>query len=192
MTVKTAARTLRAFLTDLSSDKPVPGGGAAAALTGALACALIAMTASINARRQVQRGLKPVSAATARSAARLGSAYLDLADRDAAAFARYAAARTPAERRAARRICLKPPLRMSRAADKAGRLIDAEVARTSRWLASDLKEAALLLTAAHESAALNVDINLDSTERLPRAEMKRRSAALRRLSLRVIRAGYAG
>lgn len=188
---KLATRSLSAFLTDLASDRPVPGGGAAAALTGALACALLGMTAAINARRQTRRGLRPVSAATARSAARLRSAYLELADKDAAAFARYAAARTGAQRAAARRVCLKPPLLMSRACDELARAISVEVPRTSRWLASDLKEAALLLSAAHACAALNVEINLDPSERALRAEMKRRASMLARLSRRVLGAGYA-
>lgn len=185
-----AARKVSDLLEDLSSDRPVPGGGAAAALTGALACALIGMTASINARRQAKRGLKTVSAATARSAARLRSAYLALADADAAVFAGYAAARTDAERSAARRACLKPPLRMSSTADAAARLIRAEIPRTGRWLASDLKEAAILLSAAHEAAALNVEINLAPSQGSVRARMRRRSQALAALTSAVRRAQY--
>lgn len=187
---KLASLKVGAFLEELSSDRPVPGGGAAAALTGALACALIAMTASINARRQTKRGLRPVSASTARKAARLRSAYLAMADADAAAFARYASARTSAERAAARRVCLVPPLRMSTFTDTAARLIRAEIPRTSRWLASDLKEAAVLLGAAHEAAALNVEINLEPSQRTQRARMRRRSSDLSALTRAVRRARY--
>lgn len=179
-----------AWLESLASDRPVPGGGAAAALTGALACALTGMTAAINLRRQKKRGQRPVSAETVRIARLLRGRFLSLADADGKAFAAYSSAHTSAQRSSARRKCLKPPMAMSASAAELSRAILKEVPRTSKWLASDLKEAALLCWAAHEAAALNVLINLGPGDRAARLRMSRRAEHLRRVKARVDRARY--
>lgn len=159
--------TCRAFTEVLASDAPTPGGGGAAALTGALAAALGGMVVSLT------RGKKDAASAQA-ELARLGETcdalrlrLLDLVQGDAACFRPLAAAYRMAKEDPARPDALEratlgacdAPMAILRASceviDAASRL--AEIG--SRLAVSDAGCAASLAKAALESASLNVYIN---------------------------------
>jgi methenyltetrahydrofolate cyclohydrolase len=91
-----SALSLAAITEAVDSDAPVPGGGAVAACTGALASALAGMAARFSARSAAQPGQ---FSALADQAAALRSRCLRLADDDdARAYAGHvAAARMPRE-----------------------------------------------------------------------------------------------
>lgn len=154
--------TLADFLAELSSGDATPGGGCAAALSGALAAGLVAMVARNSG------GLDDVAA----EADGLRGRLEELIDADAAAFERVMAAfglpketdEQKAERRAtvqaAYKGAVEPPLAVCAAACRVLALAAVVAEQGNRNAISDAGVAALLAATAVDSAALNVDINL--------------------------------
>jgi formiminotetrahydrofolate cyclodeaminase len=156
------------FLERLASDAPTPGGGAVAALTGALAGALGRMVCALTAGKAKFAGVAPQ---VKQIASRLNQATLmlkRLVDEDAAAYA---------ELSAAFRIDRGDSRRQERIAQAAGMAaaVPLETVAVSRQVLGDLRrlepignpnlrsdvEAAIhLAQAAMHAAAANVRVNL--------------------------------
>ncbi|MDI3298858.1 MAG: glutamate formimidoyltransferase [Bacillota bacterium] len=165
-------RRLEDFLVDLASDAPAPGGGAAAALAGALGAALVGMVAALTRGRRKYADVEQRMAAVEREAAARREAFLALADRDAHAFdAVIAARRLPREteeERVAREAAIQQalreacqvPLEVARRAVEL-MLLAREVTDSGNAQAiSDGAAAGALLWSACHAALLNVEINL--------------------------------
>ncbi len=152
--------TLEKFLNQLASDAPSPGGGAAAALTGALGVGLAEMVARINLKR------KEDTAAKARIAElmRLRQKLLHLMDEDTEIFKKLSIFYKKKEFGDAYQKTLKAaasiPFAMAECTAKAIEEARGEKERTSRWLLSDLLESGCLIEAGFLSARLNVEVNL--------------------------------
>ena len=86
MTGRIAEKTIEAYLDELASDAPTPGGGAVAALAGAAGAALISMVCNLTIGKQgyEEAEERMTGILTAAEAAR--TVLLELADRDATAF----------------------------------------------------------------------------------------------------------
>ncbi|TMG38841.1 MAG: cyclodeaminase/cyclohydrolase family protein [Chloroflexi bacterium] len=172
MTDRLVERTVRAFSDDLASDRPVPGGGSAAAYAGAMGAALAAMVGRISARKDESEQLR----AFVDEMDNLRADFLRLVDDDSAAYARVAEAmklpRKTDEEKSARTE------RMQAALLAAAR-VPLDIAKTSRRLldacergtatatpatVSDIGVGALMGEAALRGAALNVMINLASVK----------------------------
>ena len=174
--------SLAAITEAVDSDAPVPGGGAVAACTGALASALAEMTARFSARSAAQPGQ---SSALADQATALRS--LRLADDDARAYAGYvAAARMPREpdlqpRQQALRAALDHaaavPLELAATAAELARLAGELTRSGSRRLRSDAATAALLAAAVAGSAAIFVAENVRGGPGDPRISQAHAAAA---------------
>ena len=152
---------LDAFLADLGSSKGAPGGGAAAALTGATGAALIEMVARLNDKRLNK------TSGTVKKAEALRKAFQKLIVQDAKAFELIQKAyklrqEKPAVWQKALRNGVKPPVEIARLAREGWLLIQKERPRTSKWLISDLMESFLFLDVVYGSAILNADANLKS------------------------------
>jgi len=162
MSLSLSALSLAAITEAVDSDAPVPGGGAVAACTGALASAL------------------------ADQAAALRSRCLRLAD-DAKAYAGYvAAARMPREpdpqpRQQALRAALDHaaavPLELAATAAELARLAGELTRSGSRSLRSDAATAALLAAAVAGSAAIFVAENVRGAPGDPRISQAHAAAA---------------
>jgi glutamate formiminotransferase/formiminotetrahydrofolate cyclodeaminase len=162
------------FAQALASGDPVPGGGAAAGVAGALGASLTAMVVrlSLGRPKYAEHAALHQEALEASDAARVR--FLELAEADAAAYAAYRAARdlpreTEAEQEAraaatrdAARKATQVPLDTVKACHAQVELVDRCVGRTNLYVASDLEVAALLLDSAARSAAVNVRANLGS------------------------------
>jgi methenyltetrahydrofolate cyclohydrolase len=166
------ARSLGDVLDAFSSNQPVPGGGSAAALTGALGVSLLLMVADLPRTRT---GSAQERAALDNAAARLRVLRVTLGhliDRDSNAYTKVIDAfRLPkqseddqvARRRAiaeAMRGATETPLETMRACQQA--LADAPIVAANGMAraASDAGVAVELVSAALRGAALNVDVNL--------------------------------
>src|SRR5215218_9780845 len=77
---------LGAFLEQAASASPTPGGGALAAVGGALGAAMLAMTARLTQGRSQYEAVQDQVAALAAAADAAREALLGLADADAAAY----------------------------------------------------------------------------------------------------------
>ena len=150
---------LSQFLSVLGSDSPAPGGGSAAALVASLGIALVEMVARINAKRNAKNSKNRID-----TLRRLRMRAENLITQDAKAF--MALSRVFKEKRKGARfqqalkVGARVPLEICEFSSQALSIALLEKNRTSRWLASDLVEAALLLEAAFGSGRLNVEINL--------------------------------
>jgi len=167
----TAGTRVGAYLEDLASESPTPGGGAWAAVSAAAGASLIAMVARLTVKKKGFEHVAERMAAIADECDDERFALLGLADRDAEAYqgvmAAYKLPKTTPEEQHTWAATLQKAL--ERAAD-----IPLEVARRSVYLmslaeetlangnpnaASDALSAATSLHAATLSALANVDIN---------------------------------
>ncbi len=92
-----ANNTLAEYLEKLAAREPVPGGGSAAALTGAMGAALIEMVARYSLGKGKPEGVEQELAAVLEKAGALRLRLLDLATRDSQAFLNMREARKAGE-----------------------------------------------------------------------------------------------
>ena len=164
-------QTLDSFLNELSSKAPVPGGGGASALVGALAAALTHMVASLTVCKPKYAAVEGEMNVLLQQTEALTNRFLSLMDDDATAFEPLAQAyRLPkstdmeiAEKSRIMELALKsavqPPLEIMETCVNALPLIRACAERGSVVAVSDAGVAASLCRAALEGASLNVFIN---------------------------------
>jgi formiminotetrahydrofolate cyclodeaminase len=167
--------TIAEFVERLASSAPVPGGGSASAITGALGAALVRMIVALS----LDKPKYAVYDSTLRQADEIAARSLDrllaLADQDAAAYASLSAAfkmpkgtpedeatRRSAIHAAARQAALAPLQVLHECFDV---LVEAEAiaGRSNLNARSDAATAASLAEAGARGAAANVLINLTST-----------------------------
>lgn len=170
----------------LATHDPIPGGGSAAALTGAMAAALVQMVVELTRGRPAAEGREDELTEIGVAAAGFQSELVRLAEVDAAAYrsvldARRLPRETERDREARRvqvdaatREAIRAPMatadRASRVLEIAGRLAPIG----NRNAISDVGVGAELAAAAIRGALLNVEINLpylpDDDELRPDAE----------------------
>lgn len=164
--------SVRELVARLASGAPVPGGGSASALAGALAAALVHMVVELTAGRSEASEHEAALADIRVAAASLRSELTRLVDADAAAYASVIAARRLPRgsdlERDARRVQLEAAIREATRAPLATARCASDVLELAARLApignrnaiSDVGVAALLAAGAIRGAILNVRINL--------------------------------
>ncbi len=154
----------------LAAKRPVPGGGGAAALVGALAAALASMVGNYTAGKKLYAAYEVDIERSLAQADAARRALLALVDADAAAFEPLSLAygipkgdpgREAALESATRRA-LEPPLAMVREVAGLVPVLELLGKKGSRMLRSDVGCGAYLAGAALRSAALNVYVNTRS------------------------------
>lgn len=168
----TAGTPIETFLNELASGESTPGGGAAAALTGSQAAALLSMVLNFTVGRRkyaaVEEELRGLLLRTEEMRAEL----LIYADKDAEAFgavaACYSMPRSTTEEKDARTSAMQTALREAAEVPFAIAALCADLLELASPVAekgnpnvvSDAATAAHLAHAALYSALVNVDINL--------------------------------
>ena len=159
--------TLSDFTAQLASAQPAPGGGGAAALTGALAASLTAMAANVTAANPRYAERSDALRALIDACETQRTTLLALIDADAAGFLplqrAYAIPKDDPTRAArladaAHTACLAP-LAMLEHCEQVALLLPAALSTASPLLRSDVGCAAALCRAAAEAAAMNVFVN---------------------------------
>jgi glutamate formiminotransferase/formiminotetrahydrofolate cyclodeaminase len=167
-----AAMVVTDLLDTFASNDPVPGGGSASALTGALGVSLLIMVAGLP---KTKRGTPEEAADLAEASARLRplrDELLALVDEDSDAYTGVVSAMrlpkgTDAEKQARRaaidaamKAATETPLETMRACQQAMRGATIVAAAGNPNAASDAGVAVELLLAALRGAALNIGVNL--------------------------------
>lgn len=162
------------FLDCIADRTPTPGGGAVAAASGALACAMGRMVAAYSIGKKTE----PTKRARVESAldrlARADRAMRRLIVEDAAAYTRLTEAAKAVtesesakpEHQAALATAILVPLEMMALATETLAVLDAFKEDASRYLLSDLGVAALLAEATAHAARYSVLVNLRDLEQV--------------------------
>ena len=170
-------KTVPAFADALASKAPVPGGGGAAAVAGALGAALCIMVGNYTVGKKKYAAVEEDVKRIMEEAAKLQNRLIDLVNADAEAFEplskAYAIPKDAPDRdqileEATVNACAAP-VEMVRCCCRAIDLLEEMLEKGSVMLISDVGCGALMCRAALESAAMNVFINTGS--------MKNREAA---------------
>jgi formiminotetrahydrofolate cyclodeaminase len=165
---------LQAFLGELASESPAPGGGSVAALAGALGAALSSMVCNLTIGKESYKGVQTEIKAALKESELLRRQLTDLIDKDTEAFNEVMAAvkmpkETEAQKEQRRQALQKAykdascvPLQTARLCDHVldVALIIAE--KGNKHSITDAAAAALLAQAGVDTALLNVRINLGS------------------------------
>jgi formiminotetrahydrofolate cyclodeaminase len=166
--------TLTELLDAFASNEPVPGGGSAAALAGAVGTSLLIMVAGLPTTRT---GTPEEAADLAEASARLRplrDALVSLVQEDSDAYAAVVAAMklpkaTDADKRARRAAietamqrATETPVETMRCCQQALRGATVVAANGNRNAATDTAGGVELLIAGLRGAGLNVDVNIDS------------------------------
>lgn len=162
----------RELIERLATSDPIPGGGSASALAGAMGAALVHMVVALTAGRAAAAGNEETLDAIGSEAVAAQSDLLRLAELDAVAYDAVVRARrlpkeTELERQsrdtqvhqATREATISPLETVRRAADVLG-LAERLAPIGNGNAVSDIGVGALLAVAAMRGAALNVRINL--------------------------------
>lgn len=168
--MKIRDQKIKDFLDDLASKKPTPGGGATAALAGAMAAGLVIMVAKLSVEKD--KGFKEIE----EEAEKLKKELLSLADEDCQVFEEVMKAyRLPKESKMqsekrkmriqeALREAALLPLRTAEKAVEIVRLASFCARRGNQNAISDARVGIELGTAAVYGALENVRINLETIE----------------------------
>lgn len=164
--------TVRSFANLLGSDAPAPGGGSAAALSGALGAALSAMVSALTLGRKKYADFQELAQSGFERGSALKEALLEAMEHDTAVFNDFSAAmalpkETPEEKeirsaamQKALARCIESPLHVMELSYESTKLASELLGKTNSNALSDLGVAALMLGAAVQGAWLNVLINL--------------------------------
>lgn len=178
MTENFSEKNCMDFCAALASEAPVPGGGGAAALSGALAASLCAMAARLTMSKPAFADRAGEINALVTRADDLRLRLLRLIDGDAEGFLPLSQAysipendpdRTETLRRATFCAC-KAPAEMMEALAQCTALLEALLQNCSRLMLSDVGCAAALCAGALEAAAMNVFVNTKSLKGDPEAD----------------------
>ena len=168
----TAGTPIKTFLNDLAAGESTPGGGAAAALTGSQAAALLSMVLNFTVGRKKYAAVEEEVRGLLLRTEEMRAELLTLADKDAEAFgavaACYSMPRSTEEEKAARTGAMQAALRGATEVPFSIAELCADVLKLTapvaekgnRNVVSDAATAAHLAHAGLYSALVNVDINL--------------------------------
>ena len=167
-----ATASLAQFTEDLASGRPTPGGGAAAAMAGALGASLVSMVCRFTVGREKFAAVEADVQAILERADESRNRFLAAVDADARAFAGVAAAyglpRATDDEKQARTEAIRsaswdaaqPPLQVVEDSAALLELCQAAGPITNPMLGSDVTTAIVLARAALEGGVANVEANL--------------------------------
>ena len=174
-----ATKTIDAFLAAVAAKRPTPGGGAVAAVCGALAAAIGEMVLNYSIGRKATPHLDPQLQPHLAALTRARSILLELMVEDQDAFAAFTSAKklpdddaTKAKQIAdAQQLCIAVPQAITATAIALLATADACVEISNRYLLSDLAVCCELAIAAARSGIHNVRANFGTLDAGQRATL---------------------
>jgi formiminotetrahydrofolate cyclodeaminase len=174
--MKTKDTTVGEFLRRLSGGSATPGGGSVAALSGALSAALCAMVGRLTIGRAKYQEVWAEMEQMQSAADRLALKLLDLVDKDIAAYdgvitalkmpkqtEEHRSSRQEAVQEATKQAALVPMETVRLLAELTG-LVEKAFFKGNPNCLTDAGVAAVLIRAAAQSAAYNVQVNLSGID----------------------------
>ena len=167
-------QTCEDFIEVLASKEAVPGGGGAAALTGAIGIALGNMVGSLTVGKKTYADVEDEIIECKKEADEIAKEFLELMDKDAEAFEPLSRAygfpkSTPEEiaekeeiMENALNVACGVPIEIMKTCARGIDLVEVFAAKGSRIALSDAGVGATLLKSAMQGASLNVYINTKS------------------------------
>ncbi|OPZ84948.1 MAG: Methenyltetrahydrofolate cyclohydrolase [bacterium ADurb.Bin429] len=167
---------VQSYLDALASGDSTPGGGSAAALSGALGAALLCMSARFTVGREKYAAFEPAAQAVLDEADSLRPKLEALVEEDAAAYGNYRAASSmpkgtddeKAKRRAAlqeaTKVSAQVPMAICRYTYRLLELAPALAENCNPYLVSDVVVATHMALCAFRSALINIRMNLGALE----------------------------
>lgn len=158
-------KSVKSFTDKLASKTPVPGGGSAAALVGALGCGLLSMVANFTLARKGFNGYKERAKKALRESEKIRHKLIDLVDKDIEAYEKLSKALKKAKSQHLNldpvfKKAALPPVEICRYVHKAA-TISLELSYVgNKSIISDVYVAIYALDAAFESALVNAKLNL--------------------------------
>lgn len=165
-------QTLQHYLDDLASSQPAPGGGSAAALSGAMGAALASMVCQLTLGKEEYAGVQQEIEGLLRQTEKLRLRFQQLMQEDIEAYGRLSAGyklpRETGEERATRSIAIQErlveaalvPLEVTECAAELIQCCQRIAEIGNATVLSDVMMGAILSSSAGEGAALMVRINL--------------------------------
>lgn len=162
-----SSKTLNQFTDELSSSMPVPGGGAAAALTGSLAASLCSMAANITLGKKQSPDEIAAIHNLLKELGSISESLMNLADTDSRSFMKLYDYYThhkenrdnDPQYKEAILGAAAPPVDILRNAQKVSDIITELYKLSSKTMISDVACAAALCSAAAQCAAMNICVN---------------------------------
>lgn len=156
------AESVGDFLNALAEKSPAPGGGAVAALAGAMSSAMARMVAAYSPGKGASADAKPAVSVAQALLRATDMSLRRLVDEDAQVYRQWSEAKKADEdtRRAVLLKMIATPLAMAELCCRSLEHMDRMKEAANPWLISDLGVAAVLAEAAGRAAAYSVRINL--------------------------------
>ena len=183
MAERLTERSCAEFAADLAAKEPVPGGGGAAALSGALAAALCSMVGNFTTGKKTYAAVEDDIQRMLAKAEDLRLRLIELVEEDAKYFEplsrAYRIPKDDPQREAVLEACLKEaaaaPFEIFILSCGCIDLLDAFSRKGSKMVLSDAACGAAFARAALEGAAVNVKVNTKWMKNRPHADALDRS-----------------
>jgi len=160
---KVETKTIEKYLEELSSTSPTPGGGATAALAGAMAASLVEMVSGITIGKERYKAVEKEMKVVKKKASDLRKQLLELSQEDIEAFNKVIKAyknKTLIEK--SLKLATEVPLKTAILSNEVKKLAKTASSKGNKNALSDAKSAVYLAEAAKKSALENVFINIKS------------------------------
>lgn len=154
--------SLKKYVDDLAAKKPAPGGGSAAALTGAIGCALLSMACNFTLGKDKYTKVQPKIKEIFSQTEKLRKRFLVLVDLDVKAYYKVFNSRKsrPALYQKNLIQATKVPLEIYTLAHQAYQFCPELIKIANKYLVSDVYAAEELLKSCFKTAEFNVIINI--------------------------------
>jgi len=161
--------TIRDYLDKLASSEPVPGGGSASALVGAVGAACLTKVVNFTIGKEKYKSVEAEMQNFLKDLEAIRENFMKLCSEDAAAYQKLSSVfKMPKSSERAGKLeealkeAMRVPLEICKNASRALKLCPAVREKGNKNLISDVDCAVSMLGCAYQSALLNVEINLKS------------------------------
>lgn len=150
-------KPLKKYIDDLAARTPAPGGGSAAAVSGALGCALLSMVANFTVGKEKYKKYEKEIKGILLKCESYRKRFLELVDLDVKTYSAYANAKDKKSKSRAKKESQRIVKEIASLSYKAIQLCFPLAEKGNVYLINDVLAAAELLSAGFNSALVNVE-----------------------------------